>query len=211
MPRAVTRPSCVLQLYHGTLAEAPFDRFDRSHAQTASHIYLTDEPACALGYAMGSRSPQPDPTVLVVQADLGRHLNLLPDDMGLPEWKALSKVAANLAQDWGLEPRELEDKIIGGELYDYASSPQLQNQVLDEFFSLGWNSVRFLDRAPAGCLAAYPSSFVFEDPARLRIVGRLAEPMRVSNQLAQWLDWQQLAVEPWCEVEAVRPRERMSA
>ncbi len=153
-------PSGQLLLYHGT--PATFEVFDRKRVRTAKHLYLTDDVLIASTYGK---------CVYRVQSDLGNHLSLHPENIGPECARVLKSTFEAIGADFGYEDFEtFVFDITGAEGKLYGIRGRFQDALFDEIFSLGFHSLSFPDPALD---RGWAMSYVFEDPARLKILGQI--------------------------------------
>lgn len=184
-------------LFHGT--DASFEEFDRSKARTARHIYTSPDPETASFYGKNvfqceARGPQADLTgddvessklihrLAEIYAD--RFYDAVNDDETL---KAIRQQLMAESDDpdiseWDVEddPRYTEARektavafayqvFTDGKVYEYDMRGNLQDSILDEVFSWGYKSIRFIDHNSQG----QSLSVVIDNADDVKIIGKL--------------------------------------
>lgn len=146
-------------LYHGT--DGDFDTFNRDYAATAKHIYTTPQYEVAAQY--GNR-------VLTFRGNIGRCFDMRPENLDVEQYQVLRRVFEEIGPDWCFEELdEFLEVVTDGKMYQFGGNQWFQNGVLDEIFSLGYDSVWMIDAGFGGAIA---ESVVFADPARLVRINR---------------------------------------
>lgn len=144
-------------LYHGTDAE--FEMFDRKKAHTALHIYTSPdlETADKYGKHVYALYGRQDPQAVLTAEDA--------------DYKLLRRIYRQgwLKRNYDLSYDDFVERVVDGELY--GSNGRLQDDVIGACFGLKFRSVRISDGRPGG---GYSDSVIFDDPADLQIVEKLA-------------------------------------
>jgi hypothetical protein len=144
-------------LYHGTNAE--FDVFDRKKAHTALHIYTSPdlETAEKYGKHVYAVYGRQDPQAVLTAEDA--------------DYKVLRRVYRDgrFKRNWDPSYEDFVERVVSGELY--GANGRLQDDVIGTCFGLKFRSVRISDGRPGG---GYSDSVIFDDPADLQIVEKLA-------------------------------------